>query len=323
MTPLVRSLVLPYYLGLAAFVYIRYMTLLGRPWLPDRLALAFEQMLLARVRVWQPSRRWGLALLMLMPAASLFLVDDASTLILLRGGHAVVRGANTVPLVIPSRGAHVKSPLVEMSNLAGEGPSPAIWVLTHTEPETLAALTLLWHQARPKAIILPPLCVKGWPCPEKMPLFLHRVDEANILRVVIAPGQWWRLGTLQVMYPLVPRKRQRVHPVLVRIRGIDVLLPEDVPPTEQVRLARQLGRWRGRDVPLVWVLPFPKSGTWPMAEALEEMQPSLLLYPEGVTYPPASAHMVSQFPRWSFDPSRGARVRVQGEAHLTLGPSSP
>ena len=148
-----------------------------------------------------------------------------------------------------------------------------------------------------------------------MGAFLHNMAKADIPRLVAGPNQALRVGMWEIMYLLPPRDGQTVHPVLVRAKGVDVLLPPDIPVTEQARLGEQVAHWR-RQVPLIWVLPFPRSGTWPDVGALAEMRPSLLLYPLGVTYPPTSARGVSQFPRGLFDPDEGLRARLSPKGQL-------
>lgn len=307
--PGLRPLAALYYAGLAIVVVAYHRRLFGlRPFpRPCAAALARLRRLWDMIALSPRRARWLLAVAALIPAA--FLVPTtATTFEILPGGHALITTPDGWHLLFPTRGPRPDPPLATLPPLTP--PSSTVWVVTHTDAATLAALRLLLQDASPTLVIMPPLCLPAAACPADVAAFLQSLDARGVRRAVVAPEQWAQVGSVAMMYPLSPSDEETVHPVLVRMGDVEVLLPDDLPFEVQTRLVDALPRLRDGKRPLVMVLPLPRTGAWPGADVLAALTPSLLLYPEGTTYPPSSEHALARFPLWRFDPENGVRARV-------------
>ncbi len=297
----VRNIMPLFYMGLAAYLAGMYGPLIRGE--------SFNPFASMKWRVWpgigSPPFRWGrMVALGAVGLPLLVTVTDVftPTFTLLQGGDVLVRPHAGVAVLFPAQPKRPTSPMPSMV-------SQNIWVLTHTDTLSLARLRLLQQRILPRLVIAPLACVEGAPCPEALRLYLAGLDARGIPRASLAPGQWGTLGRLRFAYLLPADPPVEALPLVIRLDGVEFLLPPDMPLPQQKQVAEMLPP--AGEVPRVLPLPLPEGGTWPDPTFLQALRPALLLLPEGATYPPAAAHAVQRFPTWVYDPQQGITLRVR------------
>ncbi len=251
-------------------------------------------------RAWGPVL--GMGLVALWPFHARARVASTAQVTWYPAGHVRLDVPGLPPLVFPVRGPRTDAASEVMRDLPRA--RGAIWVITHDDPETLAALWGRIRDAPPALVIYPARCVNGWPCPEAWWRFLGALSRRHVPAVPLAPGVPWTFGQdLTLMY--TPSDATSPQPVWVRHLAWRLLLPADVPPALQPRLPVPPGG------PVVLLAPLPATGAWPDPSALARWQPVRVYVPDTATYPPASRRALEAYPQVRFDPRRPFTVPLR------------
>ncbi len=304
----VRALMPLFYVGWGVYLFGLYRRILrGEPLTPSwGLPLRF------RPRGMPLPAYWWRAVILAMLSVPLVVTATTTftaTVRVLPGGDVVMQPNAAIAVFFPAQTERI------YPNTPSSMPA-SLWVLTHTDVLTLARLRLLLQSGRPRLVITPPACVESAPCPDPLRLFLTSLDMGGIPRATMAPGQWGKVGDLRFTYLQAPDAVSGVAPMVVNLDGVEVVLPAGVPLSQQQAVARSL-QLEGR-TPRILPLPLPERGVWPDPAYLRVLHPSLVLFPEGATYPPASARAVKAYPALRYDPEKGAVLRIVEGTVMTL-----
>ena len=319
----VRPLVWIYYAGVAAYVGRRYMQLYPGSTLWHWPCPWFS---VERWRAWRRYKIhwrwiWGAVVLIAMVGAGGYYVaqdrSERALWVMWPGGSAGLRVTSHLWLTFPARGPRTTNGVVNMGVLVER--QGDIWVITHSDAETLAAVRVILQESRPLLLIHPPFCEPRWPCPEHWWLFLRALAELRVPHRSLAPGVQATFGDRVGVLYLTGVWSEVLSPVWIVYGKWIVLFPSDIPPHVQRQLPRP-----PEEKQLLWPLPGVASGAWPDPEALQRLRPALTLYPEDATYPPASAQGVSAVPRMHFDPEQRVTILLTPEGdHTGLPQGSP
>ncbi len=313
-----RPLALAYYAGLALLVVVHYRALLGIPPMPERLPLPRPDVAeKAKRLLYVASGRWKWAILALIPLPLLAAPVQAPAVMYTRlpGGHMVVELPEGPYLLLPSKEPSKHTPRALLDTMSAYRGRPGIWMVTRTDPETLAGLRLLLQCGRPALVLTPALCLPSTLCPETLHAFLATLETYAVPRAALGSGVWWNFGEVKISYVPSGTPGQIAYPVAARAGQIEVIFLAGARPATQVRIAKALPE---STIPRVLPLPHPETGVWPDPEALSLLRPTLLLYPEGATYPPASTRALRKFPVQRYDPDDGVRVRVGRDGSIRI-----
>jgi len=301
--PWLGPLVAFYYMGLAVYVALFY----------QRLVTSEKKVHIPRLgKLWGRVRHLGLASTVLMIGAWVFMATGGSfspppRVTLFPGGSLRFEAPRRPPLLLPGRQAFRLKDKSTVSDL---------WILTEMQPEALASLRLRLQKHPPRLVIYPLACQARPTCEETLGLFLHILDTRTVPRAGLAPGQSLSLG-LGLKIDYLPHGGPYTYPLRLQEGRIVLLLPADIPPQTQSALDVELPPGG------IWPLPLPGGGSWPRPDFLTALAPTLLLYPDGVTYPPASRSALKGYPLHHYDPSIPLSFSLNEERGLSFSARLP